>query len=175
MFNCFVVIFQDYTRSKPLLLCYKVHLSNLCSSHHQHNPCSDFRYGSYIKVFCAIYKHYFVLICNQIITFKAFRVESLSIRQSHGMAKVLGCVISVSGALVFAFVKGPHVQFIHSSTQTQTQTSTAKFYSKSGELVKGPLLMLLANLVWSMWYIMQVNIIYLYFWFFMSHEPTIWQ
>nr|GMD91137.1 WAT1-related protein At1g43650-like [Ipomoea batatas] len=87
------------------------------------------------------------------------RVESLSIRQSHGMAKVLGCVISVLGALVFAFVKGPHVQFIHSSTQTQTQTSTAKFYSKSGELVKGPLLMLLANLVWSMWYIMQSRIV----------------
>ncbi|XP_019174374.1 PREDICTED: WAT1-related protein At1g43650-like isoform X2 [Ipomoea nil] len=79
------------------------------------------------------------------------RVESLSIRQSHGMAKVLGCLISVSGALVFAFVKGPPVQFIHSSTQPQSQTSTAK----SGELVKGPLLMLLANLLWSMWYIMQ--------------------
>nr|GMD85164.1 WAT1-related protein At1g43650-like [Ipomoea batatas] len=71
---------------------------------------------------------------------------------------VMAVISSVSGALVFAFVKGPHVQFIHSSTQTQTQTSTAKFYSKSGELVKGPLLMLLANLVWSMWYIMQVRL-----------------
>nr|GMD94136.1 WAT1-related protein At1g43650-like [Ipomoea batatas] len=72
---------------------------------------------------------------------------------------VMAVISSVSGALVFAFVKGPHVQFIHSSTQTQTQTSTAKFYSKSGELVKGPLLMLLANLVWSMWYIMQSRIV----------------
>ncbi|GLT55006.1 hypothetical protein SLA2020_281610 [Shorea laevis] len=40
-------------------------------------------------------------------------MESVTIKRLHGMAKVLGSVLSVSGALVFAFVKGPPLKFMH--------------------------------------------------------------
>ncbi|XP_031117633.1 WAT1-related protein At1g43650-like isoform X2 [Ipomoea triloba] len=88
------------------------------------------------------------------------RVEKLSIKRSHGMVKVLGCLVSFCGALVFAFVKGPHIKLLDlGSTGSQEEASSrvVKFSFKC-EMVKGTLVMLSANALWSMWYLMQAHV-----------------
>ncbi|KHN41271.1 Auxin-induced protein 5NG4 [Glycine soja] len=40
------------------------------------------------------------------------RVESISIKRVHGLAKILGSVLSLAGAITFALVKGPHLGFM---------------------------------------------------------------
>ncbi|OMO90486.1 Drug/metabolite transporter [Corchorus capsularis] len=88
------------------------------------------------------------------------RMESLSLRQLPGIAKVLGSVISLSGALVFAFVKGPAIKLMncHPATQKQTADSLMKSYSVS-EWIKGSLIMLSANTAWSLWLVLQGRMI----------------
>ncbi|KAG9156755.1 hypothetical protein Leryth_025475 [Lithospermum erythrorhizon] len=81
------------------------------------------------------------------------RVESVSITQRHGMAKVLGSTLSVSGALVFAFVKGPLIDFLNLSKRTTHYNESS--VGSGMELVKGALVMLAANTFWSLWLIMQ--------------------
>ncbi|XP_039024494.1 WAT1-related protein At1g43650-like isoform X2 [Hibiscus syriacus] len=88
------------------------------------------------------------------------RTESISVRKLPGLAKVLGSVISLSGALVFAFVKGPAISSTnwHSSTHNQTTDSVIKNHS-IGEWIKGCLIMLSANTAWSMWLVLQGRIV----------------
>ncbi|GAA0161475.1 hypothetical protein LIER_17784 [Lithospermum erythrorhizon] len=87
------------------------------------------------------------------------RVESVSITQRHGMAKVLGSTLSVSGALVFAFVKGPLIDFLNLSKRTTHYNESS--VGSGMELVKGALVMLAANTFWSLWLIMQVHLRFL--------------
>ncbi|KAB2083242.1 hypothetical protein ERO13_A05G243400v2 [Gossypium hirsutum] len=88
------------------------------------------------------------------------RTESISIRKFPGLAKVLGSVISLSGALVFAFVKGPTMKFMnwYPETQNQTADSIAKDHPV-GVWIKGCLIMLSANTAWSMWLVLQGRIV----------------
>ena len=91
--------------------------------------------------------------------FKYFRMESISIKHLHGIAKVLGSVICVSGVLVFAFVKGPPVNFMNwypSNDHKQVQDSSKTCCSRE-ERIKGSLIMISANTLWSLWLVLQVN------------------
>ena len=86
-------------------------------------------------------------------------MESVSIRNVHGVTKVLGSVVSLSGALVFAFVKGPPLKFMMnwypSSHDHQDHQITKTSYERK-EWIKGSLMMLSANTAWSLWLILQV-------------------
>lgn len=77
-------------------------------------------------------------------------------RNWQGMAKVLGSVVGISGAMVFTFIKGPPLYpeptLNHISGQSSSNNRT---YSKE-DWIKGSILMLGANLTWSLWLIMQV-------------------
>ncbi|XP_027090542.1 WAT1-related protein At1g43650-like [Coffea arabica] len=82
------------------------------------------------------------------------RMESLSIKKRHGMAKVLGSLIGLSGAMVFAFVKGPQLHFMDWSNSHHQDTPSSNIKTTSqGQFVKGSLIMLLANTAWSAWLI----------------------
>ncbi|KAK4490191.1 hypothetical protein RD792_000848 [Penstemon davidsonii] len=87
-----------------------------------------------------------------------FRIESFSIRNLPGITKCVGLVVSLSGAMVFAFVKGPQVNFMNWSTAVQTtnnsSVSTLQHFSNK-EVMKGCLLMLSANAAWASWLVMQ--------------------
>ncbi|OMO51068.1 Drug/metabolite transporter [Corchorus olitorius] len=86
------------------------------------------------------------------------RMESISLRQLPGIAKVLGSVISLSGAMVFAFVKGPPMNWWNPGTENQTADSLMKSYSIS-KWIKGSLIMISANTTWSLWLVLQGGII----------------
>ncbi|XP_048445910.1 WAT1-related protein At1g43650 isoform X2 [Pyrus x bretschneideri] len=88
------------------------------------------------------------------------RMESISMKRLYGVAKVLGSVTSLSGALVFALVKGPSIKFNWvPSNQGQIPDSSSLSSSTGGEWLKGSLIMLSANTAWSLWLILQGPII----------------
>ncbi|XP_057468788.1 WAT1-related protein At1g43650-like [Actinidia eriantha] len=84
------------------------------------------------------------------------RVESISVRQWHGLAKVLGSTVSLGGALVFILVKGPAVY--HQAGQKEVYVSPTEGHSK-GDLLKGSLAAFSSNIVWSLWIIMQGTLV----------------
>lgn len=81
------------------------------------------------------------------------------IKEVHGWAKLIGSIVSVSGALVFAFVKGPSLNFMNWGRGTEVASTTSNQYSSKEEFFKGPLTILSANILWSCWGITQVNIL----------------
>ncbi|KAF8377178.1 hypothetical protein HHK36_030551 [Tetracentron sinense] len=89
------------------------------------------------------------------------RMESISINRMYGIAKVLGSIVCVSGALMYAFVKGPPIKFMNwypSVHKEASDLSVVKSGSKM-EWVKGSLIMLSANTAWSLWLILQGPIV----------------
>ncbi|KAM7256027.1 hypothetical protein ACFE04_011768 [Oxalis oulophora] len=90
-----------------------------------------------------------------------FKMEIISIRQVDGIAKVFGSVLGVSGALVYAFVKGPSIKFLnwYSAIQSQIQESSSTESYSTTDQIKGCLIMLSANTAWSLWLILQSPII----------------
>ncbi|KAJ8531272.1 hypothetical protein K7X08_026706 [Anisodus acutangulus] len=80
-----------------------------------------------------------------------FRMESICYKQRHGIAKIMGSVVCVAGALVYAFVNGPPLYpESHKGVHYQTSIGTSK-----GEWIKGSIIMLLANTMWSLYLILQ--------------------
>ncbi|KAG5062940.1 hypothetical protein JHK85_004123 [Glycine max] len=51
------------------------------------------------------------------------RMESISIKCVHGLAKILGSVLSLAGAITFSLVKGPHLGFMKWYPENQNHTS----------------------------------------------------
>ncbi|KAL6218173.1 PREDICTED: WAT1-related protein At1g43650 [Fragaria vesca subsp. vesca] len=86
------------------------------------------------------------------------RMESISIKKMHGLAKVLGSVSSLSGALVYALIKGPPLKFMNWFPENLDHQIHPQSSSK-GEWIKGSLIMLSANTAWSMWLILQGPIV----------------
>ncbi|KAF8411631.1 hypothetical protein HHK36_004189 [Tetracentron sinense] len=90
-----------------------------------------------------------------------FRMESISIKHLHGMVKVLGSVVCVSGALVYAFVKGPPIKFMnwYPSIHNEVSDPSVTKGISNMEWVKGSLIMLSGNTAWSLWLVLQGPII----------------
>ena len=86
-------------------------------------------------------------------------MEIISIKQIHGLAKVLGSILCLSGAMMFAFVKGPPVDFMkwYPANQKQISHSLTSDHSKEN-CIRGPLMMLSANASWALWLVLQVYI-----------------
>ncbi|KAK9080777.1 hypothetical protein SSX86_000535 [Deinandra increscens subsp. villosa] len=86
------------------------------------------------------------------------RIERMHIREMHGWAKLIGSIVSVSGALVFAFVKGPTLNFMSWYTPNGEVTSMTNQFGSRSEFIKGPFTILCSNILWSCWGIMQAPI-----------------
>ncbi|CAD5314706.1 unnamed protein product [Arabidopsis thaliana] len=82
-----------------------------------------------------------------------FRLETVTLKKSHGVAKVTGSMVGMLGALVFAFVKGPSlINHYNSSTISNGTVPSTK------NSVKGSITMLAANTCWCLWIIMQSKV-----------------
>ncbi|GMP79361.1 hypothetical protein CsSME_00034936 [Camellia sinensis var. sinensis] len=80
------------------------------------------------------------------------RMESVAITEWSGVAKVLGTMLCVGGAVVYSFVKGPPVY--PQATQDQNSHSYTGCGTKA-QCLKGSLFALSAQALWSLWLIMQ--------------------
>ncbi|KAL3504474.1 hypothetical protein ACH5RR_034315 [Cinchona calisaya] len=83
------------------------------------------------------------------------RIESLNITHWNGIAKVFGTIIGLSGAMVFTFYKGPA---LYPENGKEISGHSSRVYTRE-EWIKGSILMLAANLTWSLWLIMQAPIL----------------
>ncbi|KAI3464642.1 hypothetical protein Pfo_021305 [Paulownia fortunei] len=83
------------------------------------------------------------------------RIENLAITQWAGMAKVLGSILGLSGAMAFTFYKGPP---LYSGSRNETHHSFEKTRTKE-EWIKGSLLSIAAQVFYSMWLTMQAPLL----------------
>ncbi|XP_027359401.1 WAT1-related protein At1g43650 [Abrus precatorius] len=83
------------------------------------------------------------------------RVESISIKHMHGVAKILGSILSLSGAITFALVKGPSLGYMKWYPENPNHSSHPLTVHSKGDNIRGSLMMLLANTSWSLWLILQ--------------------
>ncbi|KAG9444306.1 hypothetical protein H6P81_015646 [Aristolochia fimbriata] len=86
------------------------------------------------------------------------RMEKISVKQSFGVAKLVGSVVCVAGAFVLALYKGPPLKSCCHCPSNQGdlhRVSDPHEAVSRVDLVKGSLLMLAANTTWSMWLILQ--------------------
>ncbi|XP_057795553.1 WAT1-related protein At1g43650-like isoform X2 [Salvia miltiorrhiza] len=82
------------------------------------------------------------------------RIESLDIRKWHGVTKVLGSIISLSGAMAFTFYKG-HALY---HTSTSHHPLEDKPHSKH-QWIMGAFLAIVATLFYAMWITMQAPLL----------------
>ncbi|KFK24789.1 hypothetical protein AALP_AA8G025100 [Arabis alpina] len=113
---------------------------------------------------------YYVAIDNTTATFAAattnaipsitfvlallFRLETVTMKKSYGVAKVFGSMVGILGALVFAFVKGPSL--INGHTRKSIPDGNVPSTKDS---VKGSITMLAANTCWCLWIVLQGKVL----------------
>ncbi len=92
-------------------------------------------------------------------------MEVLRLKTLAGAAKLAGIAICLGGAVTLAFYKGPHFELPchpsilgHHQAQLQAHTYPAHTW------IKGVFLMLMSNIFWAMWMVLQVRCMY-FLWF----------
>ncbi|KAK4603753.1 hypothetical protein RGQ29_012312 [Quercus rubra] len=88
-----------------------------------------------------------------------FRMENLALRCSITQAKIMGTIVSISGALVVVFYKGPTI--ISSSQSTSLSLHSPQGTSETRWVIGG-LLLAASNLLFSGWYIVQTQVMKIY-------------
>ncbi|CAN1352805.1 WAT1-related protein At4g08300 [Linum perenne] len=72
-----------------------------------------------------------------------FRLESVNLKKLHSVAKIIGTVITVSGAMVMTLYKGPILEFLTPSSSTAAHSMSASDVSNGEQhWILGPLLLL---------------------------------
>ncbi|KAJ0086128.1 hypothetical protein Patl1_08389 [Pistacia atlantica] len=82
-----------------------------------------------------------------------FRLETVNAKKLHSLAKVIGTVITVSGAMVMTLYKGPLIDFIRSGGGSHHQGTTTDSSDKHWLL--GTLMLLGSCTGWSAFFILQ--------------------
>ncbi|KAJ0112993.1 hypothetical protein Patl1_02697 [Pistacia atlantica] len=88
-----------------------------------------------------------------------FRMEKLILRNASTQAKIIGTIVSISGALVVVLCKGPTILSSSSTHPVSLQWSLA---SSQSNWVIGGLLLAVEYLLFSFWYIIQTEVIKMY-------------
>ncbi|XP_030946963.1 WAT1-related protein At5g40230-like [Quercus lobata] len=89
-----------------------------------------------------------------------FRMEVLAMRSSITQAKIMGTIVSISGALIVVFYKGPAI--ISVASQAPPLTHHFPLGSSQTKWVIGGLLLATDYLLTSMWYIVQAQVMKIY-------------
>ncbi|XP_052203452.1 WAT1-related protein At1g43650-like [Diospyros lotus] len=88
------------------------------------------------------------------------RMESIAIREWHGVAKLVGSIVSLGGAMVFILIKGPPIYSLGrshkelSSAAPSPSNNSESYYSR-GDWLKGSLICVTSNIGRAFWIIMQ--------------------
>lgn len=87
------------------------------------------------------------------------RQEYLRIKTKAGVAKVLGTVLSVGGALLLSFYHGNTLGLGESKIHWRYVSNLELTTSSSSEtnLLLGPFAVIASTLVWAVWFIIQVS------------------
>ncbi|KAI4346496.1 hypothetical protein L6164_007387 [Bauhinia variegata] len=90
-----------------------------------------------------------------------FRMEKADLRYSSTKAKILGSIVSISGAVIIVLYKGPALFSASSPSQPPSINSLLSSSSQTNWILGG-FLLTLEFLLTSIWYIVQTHILKLY-------------
>lgn len=91
---------------------------------------------------------------------KIRRLERVSFKSLHSLAKVLGTLTTVSGAVILTLVKGPSLSLPWAKEQHHHHPhQQSRSHSGDKDRVKGPLFIAAACLSWSLFIVLQVRIL----------------
>ncbi|KAG6659448.1 WAT1-related protein At3g28050-like [Carya illinoinensis] len=83
-----------------------------------------------------------------------FRMEKITLRSASSLAKILGTIVSVSGAFVVTLFKGPPIVIAHPASLSLSQPLS----SENSNWVIGGLLLTAEYILVPLWYIVQAQI-----------------
>jgi drug/metabolite transporter (DMT)-like permease len=90
------------------------------------------------------------------------RLEVVRLRSPSGMAKAAGVALCLAGVMTIALYTGPsmspvnhHRAFAHHNSSGRAELETRG--GSKGTWIKGTFMMLLANITWSLWIVLQVG------------------
>ncbi|KAK9913434.1 hypothetical protein M0R45_037251 [Rubus argutus] len=97
-------------------------------------------------------------MCNMLPVFAFlmawfFRLEKVDLRHPRGLAKVLGTLVTVAGAIILTMVKGPSLSFPWDREQKRNE------HSSNDTEIKGALFLTAACFFWSCFIILQANVL----------------
>ncbi|KAI3503414.1 hypothetical protein L1887_31855 [Cichorium endivia] len=88
---------------------------------------------------------------NTFLIAVAFRMEKINIRSSSSVAKLLGTIIAISGAMVFTFYKGPEIL----NTINSLNSKNHLLSSQTSDWVFGGMILVIGGLVGAIWNVLQ--------------------
>lgn len=96
-----------------------------------------------------------------------YRQENLGIKKKSGIAKVVGTVLCVGGAILLSFYHGqvigiPESKIHWSYAERIEGAGDNSSAAQSNNVLLGPILLILSALIWSLWFIIQVSICIIY-------------
>ncbi|XVF58117.1 hypothetical protein PTKIN_Ptkin07bG0037100 [Pterospermum kingtungense] len=91
-----------------------------------------------------------------------FRIEKIALRSSTTQAKIIGTIVSISGALVVVLYKGPKLFSSSSWTSSSVLLQWPMKSSSESNWVVGGVLIAVAYLLYSFWYIIQTKVMEIY-------------
>ncbi|TKY73871.1 WAT1-related protein [Spatholobus suberectus] len=100
--------------------------------------------------------------CLPVITFflaLLLRIESLKIKTTSGIAKMIGIVACLAGAATLAFYKGPPLKLLSHYHLLDYHKSLQHQGPPSGAWIKGCFIMLLSNMCFGLWLVLQAFVI----------------
>jgi drug/metabolite transporter (DMT)-like permease len=87
------------------------------------------------------------------------RLEAINLRASSGAAKLAGVALCIAGVLVIALYAGPPLSPLNHHRAFAGHAHAAGGATKQGQWMKGTFLMLLANVTWSLWIVLQARLL----------------
>lgn len=123
-----------------------------------------------LPIFLVIHCSRFILV--NLMRWKWFyqrtcRLEKVNLRKFHSVAKVIGTVITVSGAMVMTLYKGPAFQIIKGGgamSHHSNSSSTSTTEPSDQHWIVGTVYLISSCASWAGFFILQVSIIFFNLW-----------
>ncbi|XP_068641290.1 WAT1-related protein At2g39510-like [Aristolochia californica] len=82
-----------------------------------------------------------------------FRLEKVNLKKAHGVAKVVGTLVTVAGAMIMTLIKGPALDLMGSKRKVHVGAQPGELVKK--EWVKGSLMLTAGCFCWACFMILQ--------------------
>ncbi|XP_058086356.1 WAT1-related protein At1g43650-like isoform X2 [Magnolia sinica] len=90
------------------------------------------------------------------------RIESINLRRTYGRLKIVGMLICIGGAVLLSLYQGPPLKLLnwhHNIAPPRGRGVLISHGEDKPMTLKGPLLMFAAFTAWSIWFVMQAEIL----------------
>ncbi|KAI5554335.1 hypothetical protein BDE02_19G004500 [Populus trichocarpa] len=102
--------------------------------------------------------------CLPVVTFflaLLLRMEVLKLRSVSGIAKIVGIIACIAGAITLALYKGPHFNLLclHHLFESHNSHGIVSHVPSSQTRIKGCFLLFVSNILWGLWLVLQGRVL----------------